>query len=325
MTFPLADIHPFASNSLLLALVILLKWGVMHFSPANPFMFFRTYCQLLSDKVNKESNSHYQQRIAGAISVSINFFTITVILWLFADFIEVTWLWHGLLLFFAIDGFHFQKKGKEIAQAIVANNNYLAKQLLSPLMLRESQNLSSMGLTKAFMEVHILTLCQQLLVTCFYFLCFGPLAAFAYRLLLEMHYSWNTKQSHFAYFGQPVNFIVNVLQWLPIRIITLVLFITSLNSRSLLYWRLIKKDIFTLNNHILVHYFALLSEVKLGGVAMYKNRYGSNEKLRRMGFNQQARNPEPTDIIHLNQRIILLNIWLCALLISGITITLVLP
>ncbi len=320
MNFPLADSHPFASNLLLLVVVILLKWGITPFTAANVFVYFREYCKLLSNKVNKENNTHAQQRIAGGVALSINFLTIMIILWLFADFIEVTWLWHGLLLFLAIDGFQYNKKGKEIAQAIVANNSYLAKKLLNPLMLRESNNLSTMGLTKAFIEVHILTLCQQLLITGFYFLCFGPLGAIAYRLLLEMHYSWNIKKSQFIHFGQPISVIVNILQWLPIRIITLVLFITTMNNQSLLYWRLIKQDIFKLNNSIVLHYFALLNETKLAGVAMYKNQYGSNEKLRREGFNQQARNPEPTDIIHTNQRIMFLCIWLLLLTIAGATL-----
>lgn len=320
MNFPLADTHPFASNLLLLVLVILLKWGITSFTSANVFVYFRTYCQLLANKVNLPSNSFSQQRIAGGIALSINFLTIIIILWLFSDFIEVTWLWHGLLLFIAIDGFQLHKKGKEIAQALVANNSYLAKQHLSPLMLRESNNLSSMGLTKAFIEVHILTLCQQLLVTCFYFLCLGPLGAIAYRLLLEMHYSWNIKKSHFKYFGKPVNVIINLLQWIPIRLITFVLFVTTMNNRSLLYWRLIRKDIFQLNNNIILNYFALLNETKLAGVAMYKNQYGSNEKLRREVFNQHARNPEPTDIIHTNQKIVFLCIWLLLLTITVATL-----
>lgn len=321
MTFPLADIAPFTSNVILLVLVILMKWGITRFSSANPFIFFRLYCQLLAKKVNKTNNEPFQQLLSGGISLSINFITIIVILWLFEDFIEVTWLWHGVLLFFSLDGFHYNNKGKEIAQAIVANNNYLAKQLLNPLILRNSKELSSMGLVKAFIEVHILTISQQLIITCFYFLCFGPLAALGYRLLLEMHYSWNIKQSHFMLFGKPISIIIQVLQWLPIRIISLTLFISALNNRSLLYWRLIKKDIFKLNNDVLLNCFALINEVRLAGVAMYPNQHGKNEKLRRTSFNSQARQPEPADIIHANQRILLLFIWLSFVVITTAVIT----
>lgn len=316
MALAFSSISAFNNQLLLLAFVIFLKWLITRFYPLNSFQFFRFYCRQLALKVNKTENSNNQRIIAGGLSLAITFATLVIILWLFEDFIEVLWLWQALLLFFALDGFHLGRTGKTFAKTLVANNKYQAKQLIKPLLLRDCEQLSIMGLSKAFLEMHILKVHQQLLVGSFFFLISGPLAAFSYRLLLEMHYSWNTKQSHLVEFGKPVAFIVNVLQWLPGRILTLFLLLLAFNSQTVLFWRLIKGDFFKLNNDILLNCFALVNGVKLAGVAIYLNENQLGEKLRRPAFNEQARQPQASDIIHANQRILTLLIFISTALIG---------
>lgn len=313
MNFPFSDISLFSSQVLLLGLVICLKWIITRFSPLDTFQFFRFYCTQLANKVNKSKNSNNQRLIAGWLAFLLNFFTIIIIVWLFEDFIEVLWLWHGLLLFIAIDGLHLSSKGKKLAQTLVANNKYEAKEIVNTVALRNTESMSVMGLAKAFIEIQLLKVNQQLLVTCFYYLIAGPLAAFSYRLCLEMHYSWNIKQENYRVFGKPISLLVNILQWLPIRIISLLLLITAIKNNSLLIWRLMTKDFFKLNNNLLIHCFALVNEIQLGGVAIYNGK-----KLRRTSFNEQARQPQPSDIIHANHRInaLLIFITISVILIS---------
>ena len=316
MQLPFSDISPFTGQVLLLVAVICLKWLVTRFSPIDTFQFFRFYCTQLAKKVNKVENSDNQRVIAGCLAFVINYLTIIIILWLFQDFIEVLWLWQGLLLFIAIDGFHLSIAGKKLAKTLVANNKYEAKQIVNTYVLRDTETMSVMGLTKAFIEVQILKINQQLLVTCFYYLIAGPLAAISYRLCLEMHYRWNIKQAPYRSFGKPIHLIIQLLQWLPIRLISLLILVTSMKSQTLLIWRLIKKDFFVLNNNILLHCFALVNEVQLAGVAIYQGN-----KLRRPAFNEQARQPQPSDIIHANLRIKTLLLFLSTTLIFTATAT----
>ena len=316
MDLAFSNLSAFSNQVWLLAFVIVLKWLITRFTSLNSFQFFRFYCQQLALKVNKTENSNNQRIIAGGLSLAITLTTLVVMLWLFEDFIEVLWLWQGLLLFFALDGFHLGRTGKSFAKALVANNKYQAKQLIQPLVLRDCEQLSIMGLSKAFLEMHILKVHQQLLVSSFLFLISGPLTAFSYRLLLEMHYSWNPKRSHFVEFGKVVTFIVNILQWLPGRILTLCLLLLALNSQTILFWRLIKADFFKLNNDILLNCFALVNGVKLAGVAIYNNENQLGEKLRRRAFNEQARQPQASDIIHANQKIVTLLIFISTALIG---------
>ncbi len=294
----LPTINHFSSTVLLLFVVILIKILLSRLLAHQPLSFFGFYCQKLSDKVNKAQNPAKQQMIAGLVAVVITLAPLVAILWLFEMFIEVPWLWQGFLLYLAIGPFNLSANSKHIAQALVANQNYLAKQTLQPLVLRDTTQLSKMGLSKTCIEMQLLKTLQQNFVAVCYFLVFGPLFALSYRLLLEMHYRWNIKESRFIYFGQQANILVNLLQWLPVRLFTLTMLLMHSKQNFLLSWRLIKGKFFQLNNDIALHCFALNLQVRLGGVAMYQQI-----KLRKPSFNDHARQPEPTDIIHARSQL----------------------
>jgi adenosylcobinamide-phosphate synthase len=300
------------------------KGVISHFVVHEPLRFFQFYCQSLSNKVNKIENSSRQQTIAGLVAIVITIAPLMVILWLFEAFIEVEFLWQCFLLYLAIGSFGLSSINKSIAQAIVAKQNYLAKQTLKPKVLRETETLSSLGLSKAAIEMKLLRTLQQGYTVAVIFLIAGPLAALAFRLLLEMHYYWNTKLEKYNSFGQYSKTFVNLLQWLPVRIFALLVLFTSIGQNFLLFWRLSKKHFFQLDNNIALLLLALSLEIKLGGVAIYSSVDGSHQKLRKVSFNDLARQPQVTDIIHANSKINYLVFFsLILLILSAISIELV--
>lgn len=286
------------SSAVTLLLLIALKAIIGQFVTQQPLAFFNFYCQRLADKVNKSSNSARQQNISGLIAIIVTLTPLLVILWLFEAFIEVYWLWHALLLYLALGSFGLSKTSKTVARDLVANNNYQAKQKLSPFVLRDTEQLSALGISKACIEMQLLRSSQLLVCVGFYYLLFGPLAALSFRLLLEMHYAWNIKISRFMHFGAAVNHIVKLLQWLPSRLFALILLLGTVGQNTLLYWRLTRGKFFHTDNGILLHVLALGLALKLSGVAMYRGH-----KVRKTSFNDSARQPQATDIIHASKRI----------------------
>lgn len=290
--------HAFINNLTLLLGVILLKIFLSIFFIKEPLHLFRFFCDQLAKKVNNPNNSAHQQKIAGVIGVLVTLVPLVIIFWLFEDFVVVTWLWHAFLLYLALGSFGLTRMSMKIAKALNTNNTYDAKQLLQPLILRETDKLSALGISKATIEMQLIQTIQQCFVVSFYFLLFGPLTALTYRLLLEIHYSWNIKKKGFSAFGKHVNTLIQLLQWLPARLFVLLLLLGAIGQNFLLYWRLTKQYFFTLNNHIAIYTMALIIEKKLGGVALY-----NGEKLRRVSFNDKAREPEARDIIHAVKRV----------------------
>lgn len=287
-----------AQSIILLSVVILVKAVFYKISPHEPLRFFRFYCFRLANKVNNQKNNPHQQHISGIIAVIITLLPIITILSLFETLIEIIPIWHALLLYLAIGGFSLKLVAKNIARSINVNNKYQAKTLLATQVLRDTDQLSMVGINKACIEMLVVRSVQQQFVVAAIFLLCGALTALSFRLLLEMHYSWNIKQQRFNYFGQGINKVVNIMQWLPTRLFLLLQIIITLNHPVSLYWRLIKKHFFKNNNSIVIHYLAFILTVKLGGVAMYKL-----QKLRRLSFNDKGRQPQANDIINATEHI----------------------
>lgn len=306
----------FSWSVTLLLTVLLLKFIFSSYQNRQEYYLFRLYCQRLADKVNKAENSQSQQKLAGAIAVLITLAPLATILWLFEAFIELPWLWHGLLLFFALGQPTRYQQGFDVAQAITNKQIYVAKSTLAPLCLRKTDNLSSLGLAKACIEALTLHYLQKILTIALVYLALGPLGALASRLLLEMHYSWNPKKQQFIHFGRSVNALIAVLQWLPARLLTLVLLAGNVGQNLLLQWRLLAPYFFRWDNSIAIYALGLSLEVQLGGVAIY-----DLHKLRRPVFNQQARQPEPKDIVHGYQRLLWAMLLMLLLIIAVAILT----
>jgi adenosylcobinamide-phosphate synthase len=294
----LFELTPFTYHVLILMVVLIIKFLVSHFIAHEPLRFFNFYCLQLGNKVNNSKNSTPHQTMAGLLALLVTLVPIAIILWLFADFVAVDYVWQGLLLYLALGSLNLGKINKSIAQALVAKQNYLAKQTLQPLLLRETEQLSQVGLSKAAIEMQLLRSVQQIYVVSFLFVSVGPLAALIYRLLLEMHYCWNTKLAQYKHFGFYSQLFVQLIQWLPSRLMALLILLSTVGQGSLLFWRLTRVHLFKLNNNFVLAVFAFSLTVRLGGVAMYQE-----EKLRKLAFNDLGKQPEPHDIIKATQKI----------------------
>ncbi len=291
-----AQLNDFSFNVLLLLATILIKALLSRYIQTEPLRFFSWYNQLLAKKVNKPQNSAQQQNIAGIVASLITLLPIIIILWLFEDFIALPWMWHALLLYLALGNFRLSKTIVDIKQALLAKQTHLAKQTLKPWVLRDVDNLSTMGIAKASIEMQLLRYLQHYFVIAFYFLSVGSLMALTVRLIIDMHYCWNTKQSNFQYFGKFIAHLTIIVQWLPLRVFSLLMLISTLTYNFTLNATIFKKYCFQFNNNIVMAILAIILNIKLAGVASYEG-----EKLRRTSFNEQGQQPQNNDIVRANK------------------------
>jgi len=268
-------------------MVILLKFIFHIGQPKDLWSPYRIYCQLLANKVNKPSNGQQQQKIAGIMALLVTIAPLFVILWLFADLVEIPFIWQGLLLFMALDGMEQGGRTQKLSKQLAVQQKDLAKQTVQLNVLRETNKLSSMGLVKAQIEAHLTKVIQQYMTTCLIFLTVGGLAALTYRLLLEAHYSWNTKLSKYEFFGALPKHLVRLFNWpaqqcfiLSYCFITLVQKSPSYSLRSI-------DNFWSLGTSYSLSLLAYKNNIKLGGVAMYEGN-----KIRREVLNQQGEEPE---------------------------------
>lgn len=246
----------------------------------QPLTFFRIFARQLAAKVHPDPHrASSQQLISGSLALAV------VLLPTLALLAPLYWLsdWplvlDGLLLYFCLDFVYYRQQSHKIAQAISQQQNSRAKDLLQPLVLRHTQTLSSVGLSKACIEMLWLRTAKQWLGVSFWFLIGGGLAAVAYRLLLLCNQEWNDKQSKFRYFGRPASLLT---QWasLPATLITAALLALLTGIRGAIkQWRQARQLQFCLSHLLLLPVLAAALQINLAGPVMYQQQKNPRQRL----------------------------------------------
>jgi adenosylcobinamide-phosphate synthase len=188
----------------------------------HPLCLARLLAMRMADKVHpavrQAQGSAFQQKISGSLACLVLLVPWLSILLIFISLAEFPVFFDGLLLLVSIQFQGFIKQGKKISSALVNNKKVLARHLLAQIVLRETDKLSVVGIAKGTIESLLLRFNQQFSSVIFWYFVLGGLGALSYRLLYEFSHCWNIKQVRFVHFGQPLAHLVQLLQWLPIRL-----------------------------------------------------------------------------------------------------------
>jgi adenosylcobinamide-phosphate synthase len=195
----------------------------------HPLSFAKLLAIRMADKVHP--NQHHQelphsvmqQKISGTLGFLMLLAPLMTILAIFISFAEFPLFFETVLLLMAIQFQVIIKQGRKISDALGKQKKALARHLVSDIVLRETDKLSPLGISKASIESLLLRFNQQFFCVIFWFFIFGGIGALTYRLLYEFSHCWNTKLQRFTYFGSPLAMLVAVMQWLPVRLAALAL------------------------------------------------------------------------------------------------------
>ena len=193
----------------------------------HPLSFAKLLAIRMADKVHPSQHredllhSVMQQKISGTLGFLMLLAPLMIILAIFISFAEFPLFFETVLLLMAIQFQVIIKQSRKISDALRKQKKALARHLVSDIVLRETDKLSPLGITKACIESLLLRFNQQFFCVIFWFFVFGGIGALTYRLLYEFSHCWNTKLQRFTYFGSPLAQLVAVMQWLPVRLAAL--------------------------------------------------------------------------------------------------------
>lgn len=246
----------------------------------QPLTFFRIFAKQLAVKVHPDpARASSQQLISGSLAMAL------VLLPTLSLLAPLYWLsdWplvlDALLLFFCLDFVHYRKQSHKIALAISQQQNSRAKDLLQPLVLRQTQSLSTAGLCKASIETLWLRTAKQWVGVSFWFLIGGGLAAVAYRLLLLCNQEWNDKQHNFRYFGRPAALLTHWASF-PACLITALLlaFLTDITG-TVRQWREAMRLNLCLSHVLIIGALVASLRVNLAGPVIYQQQKQKRNRL----------------------------------------------
>lgn len=230
-------INTLLSEHFLLFWVLLLVVLIERYLPwpekFHPINFIKALAIGMQAKVLfVDQNSIGQQRVSGALACIVLLFPFCSILVVCKYLSEYPIFFEALMLLVALRFKDIIRQTHRVTSALTKQQKMLARHALSQIVLRETQKMSSLGIVKANIESVLLRYSYQYCTVVFWYLITGGVGALTYRLIYELSLCWNNKLLRFKYFGQPVRYVVNVLQWLPNKLACLSIMLAVNISRG---------------------------------------------------------------------------------------------
>jgi adenosylcobinamide-phosphate synthase len=209
------DLNPAMQAILIVWLSIAIERIVAIAPSIDPLTFFRFVCERMAQRVLKAHYKGQQAYISGGLALIVLIGPVVIISYLIREFASYQWLIDILLLWVLLQYNQHVKSITKSTQALTQNKKQLAKSLLQPSVLRQTDSLSAMGIAKASIECLFLRYNHQYCTVIFWYLIAGPIAALVYRLCYEANQIWSPKLSGFAVFGKCAQITTRFFQFIP--------------------------------------------------------------------------------------------------------------
>ena len=285
--------HPALQAVWVMILVVLVEQIWAWPDKYHPLSFVRLLAIRMGEKVHssKSKNTVMQQRISGTLGFLVLVLPLMVILAIMINLAEFPVFFNSLLLLVSIQFQSIFKQSEKISLALANNKKVLARHLLDNIVLRETDKLTPVGIGKATIETLLLRFNQQFFTVIFWYFVLGGIGALSYRLLYEFSHCWNIKLSRFQHFGLPLAKILALLQWIPVRLSSLILVLAQNITKAVqAYINLRKVKAKSKSTHL----FQLNLQggaigVELSGPAYYN---GTKIRLPKCGGQRQVRHED---------------------------------
>lgn len=130
----------------------------------------------------------------------------------------VYWVTAAIVLYITITPNSLARDGKEIAHLLMIKNLPLARQKLSWIVGRDTNNLDEGEIARATIETVAENITDGILSPLFYFSLFGPMGALLYRASNTMDSMLGYKNQRYLFFGRVAARLDDVLNYIPARI-----------------------------------------------------------------------------------------------------------
>lgn len=200
---------------LLLAALLLGKWLPIPLA-YHPLSFFAAFCDALANKVHPDpQRPATQQRVAGLLAVILVLgipLILLACLYLFASWALIL---DAIVLLFCANWQPYLQQLEKIRQSLNKELMGLARVQARLLLLRDTENLSRMGLIKALLESVCLRFSQQVIATIFWYLLTGAIGLLCYRLCQIASQRWSVKLPKNRHFGAAACYLHQVFCFIP--------------------------------------------------------------------------------------------------------------
>ena len=264
---------------------LLVLWGALLFHlllpipvHAHPMTIWRKFAELLATKVNT-ARSYQQRLISGSLAWALMIIPAIIV---YIAALPLIWnlpLFNLGLLLISLEWRGVEKLCKDTIQAINKEDKKEAKLTLINWVNRDVEPLSLLGLGKASAETIILGYAKTVIGVLFWYGIAGGIGAFIYRLSLELARAWSPSRDSFRPFGIPTLTIQAFLDFIPLKLFSLICLLGRKFQIILQSLREQRKCWPNKNNAWLLIIIGKKFELSMGGPVIYQGKKISRPKL----------------------------------------------
>jgi adenosylcobinamide-phosphate synthase len=235
------------------------------------------------------------------------------VLWFIIHIAEFQHILIGVLLWMALGQWQLRHAAKRIYQYIAQDKKQLARDTLNGFVLRDTAQLSPLGIAKATTEMLILRHVYQQIVVIFWFAFTNIWVALSYRLIYELAAAWNPKSQQWRGIGQVTSTLTQLLQWPAVILYSVMVIVFNPNTNMLT--QLISGKNMSPGTWLLTLYGWVI-DAQLSGAYSY-----AGQRIRKPKLGTQ----HALKLDHIKRVLFLQPIWLCAYILLCSLIVWLLP
>lgn len=181
----------------------------------QPIAWFGLLAKELAKKVAHSNRSPSQQVIAGTMATILLILPFWAIIYFLLQLAAFPWFFEFIILYICLNDDNFKQVAAEVRQALSREDKTGARQLLTVWLNRDTQQLSSVGISKATIEKLVTTPVYGTVSTIMFFSIGGAPLVLATRMIKKLELCWPAINPKFKHFGQPIYLLSTALFIVP--------------------------------------------------------------------------------------------------------------
>lgn len=249
----------------------------------HPNTFLIAVFSAIGQRVYDATQHKSYQYLAASLASILTLSVILILCTLLLEFAFYPAFFNGLILYLCLEHSNVNKKAMRITKLLKQKQKSAARELLTPLVVREVKTLSCAGIVKAVIECLILKTARHYFVVIFIFLLLGPVAALTYRLMTLMQCAWRSHIKPSSDFLTPLKVTIFIIEFIPIRLMAITIALIKSSKKSMHLIKHYGRHFYQTNTGWLLSVCAATLGVQLGGPAIY---FGERFEKMRIGVDR---------------------------------------
>lgn len=259
-------------NFLVIALALFVDQLLGEPKRFHPLVGFGLLASVFEKKLNKQS-SNTSSLVCGSV-VLVILISVPILLIVLASSLlnSYSFFLDIIVLYWAIGLKSLVDHTKPIFIALSNNDLSAAKQAVSWIVSRNTENMDNNQVVSATVESTLENGCDGVFGALFWCLIGGAPLVVAYRLVNTLDAMWGYRTERFEYFGKPAALLDDILNFIPARLTALSYALMGNTKTALRCWQRQSSQLMSPNGGPVMCAGAGSLNVKLGGPTVYQNQ-----------------------------------------------------